>query len=315
MAKSIPKEQRAILAAHEGGAHDGPPYGKPRPDICPSCRDDKSGATEVMKIVTRKMAQALAEPQPTLAAPADLDPKPPRRRKATPVSGALDLPPSTGDAELSAVAEVPAGGMAEKATGTFLTEVIGPAPLLTREGWMIQAVEVMRRWFPEDHPVPEVRVSIGWPAGRGSSRFIGQCFYTTADHAPALFVAPSLSDVGDILETLLHEAVHAAAGSGHGPQGPLRQAGQGPRVRRAVARDAGQPGTEGPFTRSRRQPRRVPPRAGRQVRQHPALRAGYADAEGGVPRVRVHPPDDEPLDRDRAGLPTCGCGEQMEQTA
>lgn len=87
---------------------------------------------------------------------------------------------------------------------------------LTREAWMIAAVAKMRAWFPESHPVPEVRVSIGWPAGRGSSKLIGQCWYTTADKAPALFVSPELEDPARILDVLLHEMVHAATpGTGH----------------------------------------------------------------------------------------------------
>jgi len=78
----------------------------------------------------------------------------------------------------------------------------------TREQWLLRAVERMRPWFPEDHPVGPVRVSVGWPSGRGSSKHaIGQCWYSTDDKVPALFVSPALMTP---LPTLLHEMVHAA---------------------------------------------------------------------------------------------------------
>lgn len=309
MAKVLPKEQRAILAAHEGGAHDGPPYGKPRPDICPACRDDKSGATEVTKIVTRKMAKLLAEPQPTLLAPADLDPKPPKARKAKTM---------LADKVKAKIIEVkPVVGQVIELPGITLlstAEDIPLAPTSTREGWMLQAVEVMRRWFPEDQPVPEVRVSIGWPAGRGTSRAIGQCFYTTADHAPALFVAPSLSNVGEILETLLHEAVHAAVGSGVGHKGAFVK----------LAKELG-------FTKPWRS---TPATPELKDRLH-----ALAESLGDFPHAKVaKSADGRPSVQgtrmlkiecrecgcilrmtqtwiDTAGLPTCGCGETMEQAA
>lgn len=89
----------------------------------------------------------------------------------------------------------------------------------TREEWMIRAANAMRPWFPEDATVPPVRVSVGWPAGRGSSRLIGQCWYSTDDSVPALFVSPALNAESAVLDTLLHEMVHAAVGAGQGHKG------------------------------------------------------------------------------------------------
>jgi hypothetical protein len=125
----------------------------------------------------------------------------------------------------AAPVEVPAGIVTDiEPTLDGAVVTIAPAPIVveparegeTREEWMLRAVTAMRPWFPEDAPVPPIRVSIGWPAGRGSSRYIGQCFYTVEDSVPALFVSPALSEADDILETLLHEMVHAATpGNGH----------------------------------------------------------------------------------------------------
>jgi hypothetical protein len=100
------------------------------------------------------------------------------------------------------------------------------AALQTREGWMLRAVDVMRPWFPDGHTVPQVRISFGWPGGRGSKAGVrGQCWYTTDDSLPAIFISPDQTDEATVLGIILHELVHASGQSNHTPSGFGKVAG------------------------------------------------------------------------------------------
>lgn len=89
----------------------------------------------------------------------------------------------------------------------------------TREAWMLAAVEAFRPWFIEEGEVlPPVRISMGWPGGRGNKQnVLGQCWAASAvdDGVPALFVTPSQRDAVEVLETILHESIHAAGHMHH----------------------------------------------------------------------------------------------------
>jgi hypothetical protein len=91
----------------------------------------------------------------------------------------------------------------------------------TREQWLLQAVKAMAPDFEKaGHPLPEVRVSIGWPGGRGNKQaVIGQCWSASAvkDGKPAIFISPVLSEErpARILDVLRHELVHATGKFGH----------------------------------------------------------------------------------------------------
>lgn len=89
----------------------------------------------------------------------------------------------------------------------------------TREAWMGRAVDAMRPWFAEHGlTVPPVRVSIGWPGGRGSrANSLGQCWDPTVvgDKVPAIFVSPVQGDPVEVLETIGHELIHAAGHMHH----------------------------------------------------------------------------------------------------
>ncbi len=92
-------------------------------------------------------------------------------------------------------------------------------PFATREAWMLAAITEMTPWFEAlDVKVPPLRVSIGWPGGRGSKAgVVGECWHPGAvtDHVPAIFVSPIQRDPKDILETILHEMVHGVGMVGH----------------------------------------------------------------------------------------------------
>lgn len=84
----------------------------------------------------------------------------------------------------------------------------------TREQWLVAAVEALtkRVFKPSKFEVPEVRVSVGWPGGRGKKKgVIGQCFATssTDDKVAQIFVSPVVSDALGALIVVAHELVHA----------------------------------------------------------------------------------------------------------
>ena len=86
----------------------------------------------------------------------------------------------------------------------------------TREQWLEAAVKLIIKqiFTPASVGVPEVRVSVGWPGGRGPKKnVIGQCFaaHTTADKVAQIFVTPAIDDAYTTVETLTHEIIHAVA--------------------------------------------------------------------------------------------------------
>lgn len=102
----------------------------------------------------------------------------------------------------------------------------------TREQWLNAAVDLMRPLFKENfNPIPKkVRVTCGWPsksALAAKSRRIGECWSPSAsgDKVTEMFISPYLHDVANpglgVLETLVHEAVHAAVGVEHGHKAPF----------------------------------------------------------------------------------------------
>lgn len=97
----------------------------------------------------------------------------------------------------------------------------------TREEWLMLAVS---RFAPKFEalglPLPAVRVSVGFPGGRGDrSNVIGQCFHSMAakDGHFHIFVSPTLDDAPRVLDVLLHELVHAADGNESGHKGRFAQ--------------------------------------------------------------------------------------------
>lgn len=87
------------------------------------------------------------------------------------------------------------------------------APAATREAWLVSAVEALAPLFAEiGESLPTVRVSVGWPGGRGpKTAVIGQCWATgaAADKVSQVFVSPVLDDAARVLDVLAHELIHA----------------------------------------------------------------------------------------------------------
>lgn len=82
----------------------------------------------------------------------------------------------------------------------------------TREEWLAAAVEALRPYFAEhDAVIPAVRVSVGFPAGRGrKNQAIGQAWAkeAAADGVAQVFISPVLADAVEVLAVLVHELVH-----------------------------------------------------------------------------------------------------------
>lgn len=95
----------------------------------------------------------------------------------------------------------------------------------TREEWLVAAVDALRPLFAEiEQTIPAVRVSVGWPGGRGKKNaVIGQCWATSqsADKVAQVFISPVLSDGARVVDVLAHEIVHAIDDCQNGHRAPF----------------------------------------------------------------------------------------------
>jgi hypothetical protein len=112
-----------------------------------------------------------------------------------------------------------------------------------REEWLMQAVEQIKPIFERTgYQVPPLKVSVGFPSTGSKGRHLGQCWSTksSADGMNQIFIAPHLPTPLEVIDTLVHELVHAVddCQSGHGEnfkrmakdiglKGPMRSAGAG----------------------------------------------------------------------------------------
>jgi hypothetical protein len=101
----------------------------------------------------------------------------------------------------------------------------------TREEWLTVAVDALSEVFKAiDVKLPAVRVSVGWPGGRGNKNaVIGQCWASAAaaDKVAQLFVSPRLDDAVQVLAVLTHELVHAVDDCKSGHKGAFTKIAKG----------------------------------------------------------------------------------------
>lgn len=93
---------------------------------------------------------------------------------------------------------------------------------MTREHWLIEALAIARsELFGKVDDLPEladnIKITCGWPSKGGLSakkRVVGQCFSLEASSGgfSELFISPYLDRPIEVVETVLHEAIHAAVG-------------------------------------------------------------------------------------------------------
>jgi predicted Zn-ribbon and HTH transcriptional regulator len=113
-----------------------------------------------------------------------------------------------------------------------------------REIWLQKAVELIFPIFKnKGYTIPKVQVSCGFPSTGNKSKHVGQCWgkSSTSDGTNQLFISPILDEPVQVLDTLVHELVHAVDDciNHHGPefkkiatdvglQGLMREASAGP---------------------------------------------------------------------------------------
>lgn len=95
----------------------------------------------------------------------------------------------------------------------------------TREEWLHALAE---RVAPSlGIPCPAVRLSVGFPGGRGgkTGKRIGECWSpdAAADGRAAIFISPTIADAATAAHVLVHEMIHAAVGVKSGHRGPFRR--------------------------------------------------------------------------------------------
>lgn len=100
---------------------------------------------------------------------------------------------------------------------------------INREDWLTRAALPLINLIEESTELRmgkrKVVVSCGWPGGRSVNKVIGQCWPTATGKGVAqMFISPKLVKVDQILETLLHELIHAADDCEHGHKGPFVKA-------------------------------------------------------------------------------------------
>ena len=114
----------------------------------------------------------------------------------------------------------------------------------TREQWLQNAVDMVEPIFKnKGYKIPKIQVSCGFPSTGNKTKHIGLCWgrSSTSDGVNQLFISPILDEPVQVLDTLIHELVHAIDDCihHHGPefkkiatdvglQGPMREASAGP---------------------------------------------------------------------------------------
>jgi hypothetical protein len=123
----------------------------------------------------------------------------------------------------------------------YLASLLAPVGTFTdtetREGWLNRAASALaERFNVAGHPIPPIRISIGFPIGVRGPRtgnaptIIGQCWpcRATEDGVPQVFISPVLtgSDPVTVLGVLAHQMCHAALDT---PDPNIKPAGHGKR--------------------------------------------------------------------------------------
>ena len=133
----------------------------------------------------------------------------------------------------------------KSATDTALSAA--PQVHALRESWLLAAIEAVRPLFlAKQHHIPACQVSVGFASTGNRLGHIGQCWSTGSSAEPVnqIFISPTLSDAYEVLDTLVHELVHAVDDCKHkhgkefkkialglGLKGPMRSAGAGPELK------------------------------------------------------------------------------------
>ena len=129
----------------------------------------------------------------------------------------------------------------------------------TRETWLLAAVDLLRPVFlTKHHIIPvDVMVSCGFASTGTRSHHVGQCSskQSSTNDQNQIFISPALHEPVEVLDTLVHELVHAVDDCKHkhgkefkkialslGMKGPMRSADAGPELKEKLTQLAKQLG-------------------------------------------------------------------------
>lgn len=129
----------------------------------------------------------------------------------------------------------------------------------TRETWLLAAVDLLRPVFLSKHHVipSDVMVSCGFASTGTRSHHVGQCWskQSSTNDQNQIFISPALHEPVEVLDTLVHELVHAVDDCQHkhgkefkkialslGMKGPMRSADAGPELKEKLTQLAKQLG-------------------------------------------------------------------------
>jgi hypothetical protein len=120
----------------------------------------------------------------------------------------------------------------------------------TRESWLLSAVELLKPLFKaKGYELPQALVSCGFTSTGVRSGHIGQCWskQSSSNAINQIFISPTLDKPFDVIDTLVHELVHAIDDCEHkhgkefkkialkmGMKGPMRSAGAGPELKETL---------------------------------------------------------------------------------
>ncbi len=121
----------------------------------------------------------------------------------------------------------------------------------SREGWLLAAIDLLRPLFKlKGYQIPaSIQVSCGFASTGTRSHHVGQCWSrkSSSNGHNQIFISPVLHDPVEVLDTLVHELVHAVddCQHKHGPEfkkialslgmkGPMRSADAGPELRQKL---------------------------------------------------------------------------------
>lgn len=116
-----------------------------------------------------------------------------------------------------------------------------------REAWLHAAADQLRPLFAaKGYTLPDCKISCGFASTGVRSGHIGQCWSrrSSPEGMNQIFISPALEDPVEVLDTLVHELVHAVDDCQHkhgkefkkmalrlGLKGPMRSAGAGPELK------------------------------------------------------------------------------------
>jgi len=109
---------------------------------------------------------------------------------------------------------------------TMSDSLIDETEFVTREAWLMTAIEHFRPWFEEKCGIslPEtVKISTGWSKNARAGA-IGWTWISSVaeDKVNNVFISPQISDSVEVLAVTLHELIHVADDCQHGHTGAFK---------------------------------------------------------------------------------------------